>query len=83
MPSFIVESGPCPSIQVVHWDYIRLDSAADMEKQTSSAFALLHSSRGPRQRFQFFFVLALLSACFTFLTVFGLDAFRGGHYLAS
>lgn len=82
MPAFIVDSGPCPVIQVVHWDYVRHDMAADTEKQTEAACSLLHPSRGPRQRFQFFLVLALMSACFTFLTVFGLDALRIGHYLA-
>lgn len=82
MPTFIVESGPCPLIQVVHWDYVRHEVVGEMEKQTEPAFSLLHPTRGPRQRFQFFFILTLVSACFTFLTVFGLDALRFGHYLA-
>lgn len=83
MPAVIVESGPCPLIQVVHWDYVRNNTTADMEKQTEAALSLLHPSRGPRQRFQFFFILVLVSACSTFLTVFGLDVLGIGQHFAS
>lgn len=80
LPTFIVESGPM--VQVVHLEYVRQDMAADIEKQAEVDLRLLRPSHGLRQRLQFLLVLSLMSACFTFLTVFGLDALRIGHYLA-
>lgn len=80
MPAFVVESGPL--IQVVRMEYVRQDMATDLEKQAGADLRLLRPSHGLRQRLQFLLVLSLMSACFTFLTVFGFDALRVGHYIA-
>lgn len=81
MPVFIMDSGPM--IQIVHLvDYARNDRAADIEKQAQADFHLLRSSPGSLQRFEFFLVVALMSACLTFLTVSVLSALRMDHYLA-
>lgn len=82
MPTLIVESGPCSMIQIVRWDYVGRDSVSDIEKQTEAGFLSFRPSQGTRHGLQLLIILISISACFTFFTVFGLDALRFSHYLA-
>lgn len=78
--AFIVESGPL--IQIVRFDCHLHQPIRDPEKQLQTDPSLFQRWQGSQQRLQLFFVMCLMSACFTFLTIVVLDSFRRGRYLA-
>lgn len=79
--TFIVESGPL--IQIVHLECHRHHDTEDPEKQLRSDRSLFQRWQGSRQRLQFFFVMCLMSSCFTFFSVIAFESFRRGPLLAS